>query len=129
MFSEVVLLKGESRSEYERLLRGLRKAAKPEGAAEDLLVEKLATISWRQRRLLSAECAEIRKGQEFVELDLLHQIEEETEIIATSAIAGALPLIRQIQNPRVAERCLDFLELLREQINARGFSPDAGPAT
>ncbi len=69
VFSKVVVLKGESRVEYERVLGGLWEALQPEGALEELLVDKVATISWRQRRLLLAEGGEIQKNKEFVESD------------------------------------------------------------
>jgi hypothetical protein len=55
IFSSVVVLKGESRAEYESFLNGLRESLRPEGALEEFLVEKLASISWRHRRLVVAE--------------------------------------------------------------------------
>jgi hypothetical protein len=64
VFSKAVLVKGESLAEYGRLLTGLREYFQPVGAFEDLLVEKIATIIWRLRRMLSAESAEIQKAQE-----------------------------------------------------------------
>ncbi len=63
------MLKGESRADYNLLLKGLRETFQPVGKFEELLVEKLATISWRHRRLLVAEGAEIRKNSEFLEFD------------------------------------------------------------
>ena len=69
VLSKVVVLKSEPRDEYENLLTGLRETLQPEGALEELLVEKLAVFAWRQRRLLQAENAEIRKNMEFVEAD------------------------------------------------------------
>jgi hypothetical protein len=62
VLSKVVVLKGESRDEYEKLLTGLRETLQPEGTLEELLVEKLAALAWRHRRLLLAESAEIRKN-------------------------------------------------------------------
>ena len=59
IFSGVVVLQVESRTEYESLQRSLREACQPEGALEGILVEKLGTILWRHRRLLLAEGAEI----------------------------------------------------------------------
>ncbi len=65
ILSKVILLKDESRAQYLSLLEGLQESLKPEGMLEELLVEKLATTSWRYRRLLIAEAAEIRKNSEF----------------------------------------------------------------
>src|SRR5229473_943998 len=47
VFSKVVLLKGEPRDEYEKLLTGLRETLQPEGTLEELLVEKLTALAWR----------------------------------------------------------------------------------
>jgi len=44
VFSKVIVLKGESRSEYEELLTGLRESHHPEGTSEELLVEKLRSL-------------------------------------------------------------------------------------
>src|SRR5215470_9943561 len=62
VFSQVALLKGESRSEYNALLNGLRENLQPEGHLEELLVEKLALSAWRHRRLIIAKTAEIRNA-------------------------------------------------------------------
>jgi hypothetical protein len=123
VFSKVVLLKGESRAEYDGLLTGLWEALQPEGAAEELLVEKLSTIAWRQRRLLLAENAEIRKHTEFVESDQRDREQEEAESIAKRMdIFNNDGLIRKTQNPDVLERCLELLAELREQVEKDGFN-------
>lgn len=62
VFSKLFLLKGESRSEFDSLLAGLRACYQPEGMLEEALVEKLAVLMWRQRRLLIAESVEIWKA-------------------------------------------------------------------
>jgi hypothetical protein len=67
IFSQVVLLKNEPRSEFDSLLSRLRDDLQPEGMLEEILVEKLATLVWRHRRLIIAETAEIRKGVGFLE--------------------------------------------------------------
>ena len=37
------------------MLTGLRTYLRPDGELEDVLVDKIATLFWRQRRLLAAE--------------------------------------------------------------------------
>jgi len=54
IFSKVVVLDGESRSEFDAQLAGLREHFRPVGAFRDGLVEILAVTRWRQRRLLVA---------------------------------------------------------------------------
>jgi hypothetical protein len=62
IFSRVAVLKGESHEDYDALLGGLQQFCQPVGALEAVLVDKMATILWRHRRLLLAEVGEIRQN-------------------------------------------------------------------
>jgi hypothetical protein len=62
IFSNAILLTSESRAEYDSLLSGLREDLKPIGTLEEVLVEKLAVLIWRYRRLIFTETAEIKAG-------------------------------------------------------------------
>ncbi len=55
-------------AQFRSLLGALQTDRRPEGAMEELLVEKLAMLVWRHRRLLRAECAEIAKVS-LIEID------------------------------------------------------------
>lgn len=124
VFSEVIILKNESRTEYDRLVSRLWKALQPEGALEELLTEKLAIITWRQRRLLLAESAEIQMNMEFAEWDRRNQDKKVAERIGGEPTDEANHgLIRKIHNPIVLERCLELLAQLRAQVEGDGFSP------
>jgi hypothetical protein len=121
IFSKVVLLKDEPREEYESLLNGLRNDLHPVGTLETVLVDKLSALLWRQRRLLIAEGAEIRKGQEFVEWD-----QERSQEQLAARISGSLAkynggLVREIENPNILQRCLDLLEELKLGVTRDGF--------
>src|SRR5262249_35307847 len=124
------VLPDESRAEYERLLAGLHETLQPEGALEKLLVEKLAIIAWRQRRLLLAESAEIRKNKEFVRWDQQSRERNETEQISDYlsdpltqlSLTPERGLIKKAHNPVVLQRCVELLSELREQIEDGGFS-------
>jgi hypothetical protein len=59
LFSKAVLLQDESRSEYDALLDGLMENLQPQGKLEIVLVENLATLLWRKRRLLQVEAADL----------------------------------------------------------------------
>src|SRR5215471_9480802 len=83
IFSQAALLKDESRAEYDALLNDLRENLQPEGALEEALVEKLALGTWRLRRLIIAETAEIQNaigflawGAEQRQADRLNNISE-----------------------------------------------------
>jgi hypothetical protein len=121
VFSKVILLKGEPKCEYEELLARLREDLQPVGALEELLVEKLATITWRQRRLLLAEGAEIQKNREFVEWDQRKQESEVAQEFASLQHDDNVGLIQKIGNPHVLESCLELLSELRERVKKNGL--------
>ncbi len=115
LFSKVIILKTESKARYEELLAGLRETLQPEGTLEELLVEKLATTVWRQRRLLLAESAEIRKNTEFVESDQRDQEREAAERFwSMSGLLCGRGLIGNTHNRHVLEYCLQWLANLRK---------------
>jgi hypothetical protein len=66
LFSKAILLQDESRREYDALLNGLMENLQPRGKLEIVLVENLATLLWRKRRLIQVETAEIENAQLFV---------------------------------------------------------------
>ena len=92
IFAQVVLTGRESERKYRGLLRALREDRRPEGALEELLVEKLAMYFWRQRRLIQAEQAEILKEMHSVRSDNQAMQADEFKRVYTSraAITGGL---------------------------------------
>jgi len=125
VFSKVVILDSESKTEYEELLAGLRETLQPEGALEELLVEKLGILAWRQRRLLLAESAEIRKNTEFVESDQRDQDHEAVRMFWNMpGFLGGRGLIGNTHNRHLIERCIEWLGDLRKGIEKAGFRRD-----
>jgi hypothetical protein len=61
VLSRHLVLPWENRSEYEALLAALVSEHAPQGATEEHLVEELAGIVWRKRRLRLAEAAIYRE--------------------------------------------------------------------
>jgi hypothetical protein len=59
ILSTKLLLAGESSQDYQSLLNDLQAQLRPVGVLELTLVEKVAVILWRQRRLVGAETAVI----------------------------------------------------------------------
>ena len=134
IFSDAILLKGESREKYESLLKQLWEALQPEGRLEELLLEKLATIVWRHRRLLTAEAAEIRTSTEFVEWDRRTSQKEEAEEKARAMpilpnLGESVGLIHNIRNPNILERCLELLFELQRRIKDDGFDREQDAET
>src|SRR3954464_11062754 len=64
VLSRYTLLPWEDESEYQDLLSALAGEHEPSGPTEEHLVEELAGILWRKRRLRMAEAASFRRGLE-----------------------------------------------------------------
>jgi hypothetical protein len=64
VLSRYTLLPWEEESEYHELLSALVSEHQPSGPTEEHLVEELAGILWRKRRLRLAEAASFRRGLE-----------------------------------------------------------------
>ena len=135
IFSEVTVLPGESRNEYNSLLKGLSEALQPENRLEKVLVEKLAVLAWRHRRLLQAEGAEIQQDSEFVEWDQRMRQTREAEMAKRTLIRefktfGDRPgLIPEIQNPDILQYCIELLLELQTRIKSRGFDNEHDQST
>jgi hypothetical protein len=125
IFSDVVVLASESRREYLSLLKGLQDTLQPEGTLEELLVEQLASLAWRIRRLLVAEGAEVRHNIEsFAARSHERELREIQELETKSALPGAKGLIAEIHNPYALDVCLLILGQLRRGIEGAGFDQE-----
>jgi len=132
IFSKVALLPKESRKEFDSLMSGLRSDLQPEGMFEDVLVDKLAVLSWRYRRLLIAETAEIQKGAAFLEWDQKERREKEATHSPNPALvdftSDTAALNRARENPEILEECLLLLRELKKRIETNGFDYECDEA-
>jgi hypothetical protein len=132
IFSRATLLESESRAEYEALRAGLWKSKQPRNEFEEILLDKMVSNLWRQRRVLIAEAAEIRSNSEFLEFDCQQREGAEAEEICQKWPAAAVPyfvslpdgLLRSFKNPDLLERCIGTLAELRHQIEDNGFNDE-----
>jgi hypothetical protein len=132
IFSRETLLDGESRAEYESLRDGLWRSKRPENDFEEILLDRMASNLWRQRRVLIAERAEIRRNSEFVEFDRRQKELEEAEEVSQKVYEKVFPkfvpepvgLMWSIENPDVLERCIELLLELQQGIKANGFDKE-----
>lgn len=62
ILSRYTVLSHESHADYESLVNSLMDEHLPAGATEQHLIEELASVIWRKRRVLQAEGATINKG-------------------------------------------------------------------
>ncbi len=125
IFAKVVVLENEPLAQFDSLLRGFRNDLRPKGSVEEILVEKLASLTWRYRRMLVAERAEIRAEQySGSRLAAANERDrEEALLLATSEVAPKLGLLARWENPLVRSRCIALLKTLYKLMELRGFDP------
>jgi hypothetical protein len=133
VFSEVLVLPGESGKEYRSLIRNLCETLQPEGGLEKLLVEKLAALAWRYRRLLIAEGAETRHGADFWEWDKQNRERKESANRACTVDIEHLlepdpGMISRIEDPETLTGCLELLRDLRQEIESCGLDSERNEA-
>jgi hypothetical protein len=123
IFSKFLILKSESRAEYQLVLNGVREDLQPQGTVESALVESLTAILWRKRRLLQAESAEISKVRFFRNLDAFEtqQVEVWDRYRAGETAGG---MLRPSSNPFLVREAIGILTKFRDLIKESGFDKD-----
>lgn len=105
-------------------MRGFLSDLRPEGRLENVLVDKLALLSWRYRRLIIAEAAEIEKGTAFLEADQKERQDNEAAETFPRVLddeSETVGLILAKENPQILEKCLWLLSDLKHEIEREGF--------
>jgi hypothetical protein len=128
IFSSVARLKGESDSELNSLVAGLRKYFQPIGTLEAILVDKLATLFWRLRRLLIAEAAEIQTGITFPPMGKNHRSSKVVTLVVREDGREECELMKGIADPDIREKCLGLLRDLKAEIDTDGFETNRDSA-
>jgi hypothetical protein len=122
IFSKVVM-KTESQADYDSLVTSLRNACQPKGALEEILVEKLAAILWRYRRLITAESGEIGENlSSHGRTDVRLKEHDHLEAEVLRRRDSGQGVIGMIYDPGFLSDCLRELHNLRDSIKANGFS-------
>jgi hypothetical protein len=116
------LLEGESAVEFQSLRQDLRDYFNPVGAMEDVYVEKLATLFWRDRRVTYAETAETSKTIELLALRSAQRQAYPPHALQEASISNGL---LGKANPLVLENAIELLEALRRDFEKRGFDKEA----
>lgn len=123
IFSKVILLKGEPRIVFDALVDGLFNDLHPKGTLEEILVEKLAILLWRYRRLIVAEAkiGEAVADQEeegefisFVDKNEMHSEREHLlryEASIERAIDRTMGQLERLQRMRLGQPVLPPIKL------------------
>jgi len=117
IFTAGILEGLERKVDHDKLVGELRDHFQPEGTFEELLVEKLAMLCRRHRRLLIAESAEILKERSDRRLQR-EALELEDRVNSNKSERG---LTEFLTNPFVVERCIKLLTDWRGRIHQRGY--------
>jgi|ERR1700684_1372528 hypothetical protein len=122
LFSKHLLLEGESRADFEKLLRGLREYWLPQGVQEEIHVERLASLYWRQRRVIPAESAIIGRSPRFVGVGTRPNSDLPSPLLLRAFSKDGMPFV----SGKIAllRRALQGLFELGKNIIERGFDLD-----
>ena len=127
VLSRYTVLPWEDTDEYQALLDALAAEHTPDGPTQEHLVEEIAGIFWRKRRLRMAECAAFRRELTKVEprhqtvaAALIHVNLEKQAVIDTDATASvreeravlerAIEILRSTKSPKY-DKVLSGLDL------------------
>jgi len=122
LYSKAVLLEDESPSEYDALLIGMMESLQPEGKLETVLVEYLTTLSWRKRRLLQVETAEISKA-DFLQVDSI--MAQRAQVLDSARQQGASDGMRDNGNDlSVVRQAINSLDQVRLGLEDCGTEND-----
>ena len=120
---------GEDPREYDHFLAGLAAALAPADAVERMLVEDIATLAWKKRRLNRAQ-----EGLQLRNLELLHlgRQRQALEVGRDSADVSQAEVIkiglrRSAKSPAKFGEILSYLDMLTEAVEKNDFSQDANP--
>ena len=105
ILSKEAVLPHESKEEFEDLLVQYEADFAPANATENTLVEELASIVWRKKRLLKAENAKINNG-------LANALNLSQRLLNSS-----VPLSLHIEDERIEAR--EFLKLSAEELEEK----------
>lgn len=105
ILSKEAVLPHESKEEFEDLLAQYEADFAPANATENTLVEELATIVWRKKRLLKAENAKINNG-------LANALSLSQRLLNSSS-----PLTLHIEDEKIEVR--EFLKLSAEELEEK----------
>ncbi|SHJ67534.1 hypothetical protein SAMN02745165_02915 [Malonomonas rubra DSM 5091] len=125
ILSNRMLIEGEDPLEFSDIMKELQHDLKPTGFLEKTLVEKIAIILWRQKRILAAESAMIKLHRQ--ENELLKQVNRSLGLQAYSSKAVStddlIPLEQQEHDSHA--KVLEEISALWGEGHAENLTPGA----
>jgi hypothetical protein len=117
IFTAGILDGVERKADHDKLVAELRDHFQPWDTHDELLIEKLAMLYRRHRRLLIAESAEILKERSGEKL-WREALEQEDRLRSKKSDRG---LMEFLDNPFIVDRCLELVSGWRERVCQRGY--------
>jgi hypothetical protein len=93
--ADAMVLPWEQREDYHALVHDLTETHKPQGATERFLVEELAALMWRKRRLHLAEAASFRNGLNHVTTRTSEAVAKAALIVHVEQVSDAKDAIKE----------------------------------
>jgi len=113
IFARALVLKQESRPEFNALLTKLKDELRPKGMLEALLVEELAGIIWRKRRFILAENAEISNTDKLKIIEAIQARRLEAWDRSRSGTRGG-GVLKPTSNRFLIDEAKEMLTIFRE---------------
>jgi hypothetical protein len=108
ILSKLAVLAHEDHAEFDDLLAALIDEHQPAGITERHLIEELATIIWRKRRVLLAEGAKINEG-------LKSTLRSPKTVIPRLHLSNLWPVRRTCRLAQLAERTTERIAERRQE--------------
>ncbi len=122
IYSSVLQLKEEEKEPYKKFLLRLRRDRKPFGELEEVVVEKLASDLWRNRRVFSWEARLIEESELF---DVGNVLQYETESASNSRLPDPKKLDQVLRYAAAVDKQVrDSLNELERLQRARASKPN-----
>jgi hypothetical protein len=119
IFAVGILRKRESEAEFLKTVEDMDETFQPVGGLEEILVEKLAMLVWRYRRLLQAEAAEVEHQAESCEDEYMQR--KRTYMINAKTAEGLIASASTYTNEVALRAAVASLRELHRQTSEQGL--------
>jgi hypothetical protein len=119
IFAVGIIPKRESEADYLTIVEDMAETLQPAGRLEEILVEKLAMLMWRYRRLLQAEAAEVARQ---TESDQEGKFEGEVQAaVKLGGGQGYIPEALYTHNKVAIQWAIEYLREIRQKTLEKGL--------
>jgi hypothetical protein len=116
--ADAMVLPWEHREDYHALIHELTETHKPQGATERFLVEELAALMWRKRRLHLAEAASFRNGLNHVTTRTSEAVAKAALVLHVEQVSDAKDAVKEafVQTDEEATQALAEMQHVEKKV-------------